>query len=556
MKRTAIIIAACLMLGRAVYAQSLELNFNTQTSTLEISGSLGSGLSGEVVSLTVYKTSDGISGVSSMKPGSLNWYDETTAKEDGSYSFGYVINGERGESYTVRVNAEGMDADEKNFTYYPADETETIIDMLKEYQKNDDADSTVSLVETYKDYLQLDTTLYDKLDTENKKQAAFKALKAFSGDISSFKQGFDAASFVVFMNITEDTALYEENLLKKLEKSAPGAYSYYTKSEDTEKKSALISKMMEEDFDSEESLVTSFMDSVILEEVNKASDGTWPDMLKVIESVKDDIKIDFADYNKLKTPSEAIKKLLGTEYKTTKQLKEAFEKSVKARKEAEGKKNTGTTGGRGGGGGGVSISGAGSMTVMPVVKPVKTTPFGDIESVAWAKESIEGLYAKKIITGDDKGNFNPNNPVTRAEFVKMLVSAMNLELKTEGEGFLDVAKDKWYHSYILTAAAESIVNGIGDGKFGPENVISRQDVAVIIYNAAKKLGIIEDSFANGEITDINTVSDYAKTAVETLYSEGMISGVGDGCYAPRDNMTRAQAAVIIWKFTDRMEGAK
>ena len=113
--------------------------------------------------------------------------------------------------------------------------------------------------------------------------------------------------------------------------------------------------------------------------------------------------------------------------------------------------------------------------------------------------------------------------------------------------FSDVNEGDWYYSFIAAAYNNGIINGYDNGTFGVNDNITRQDMAVIIYRAAERAGISFDA-VNEEITfeDGAEIADYARDAVRTLQTAGIINGISDTEFAPGMNATRAQAAKMIY----------
>ena len=138
-------------------------------------------------------------------------------------------------------------------------------------------------------------------------------------------------------------------------------------------------------------------------------------------------------------------------------------------------------------------------------------------------------------------NTNGSMYVTREEFVKMLVMALGAYNKDSRCGFEDVSEDLWCYPYIASAVSEGLVSGISDSKFGYRAPLTRQDMAVLCYKAAKLDNALEASLPSDE----ESISEYAKEAVNVLFSAGIISGMGNGEFQPFSNATRAQCAVII-----------
>lgn len=210
--------------------------------------------------------------------------------------------------------------------------------------------------------------------------------------------------------------------------------------------------------------------------------------------------------------------------------------------------------GGGGSGGGSGNKGGMSMpsfdTGVTPNTPERRYVFNDIDSVSWAVDAITELYLKGIVAGDGNGGFAPNDYVTREQFAKMLVMALGIYDESAVCTFDDGA-DGWYSPYIASLAGSGIVNGIGSNLFGVGQLITREDMAVMAYNALKfsnyELTVGKESFA-----DFDTVSDYAKEAVSLLAGDGIINGTDEGKFAHHDNTTRAEAAVVINSIIGRI----
>ena len=215
------------------------------------------------------------------------------------------------------------------------------------------------------------------------------------------------------------------------------------------------------------------------------------------------------------------------------------------------KENSYGGGSRGGGSGG---------GVIPVVVPEpqkentevnKAAEFVDIDNCEWAREAIEYLYSKNIINGKSDTEFMPDDNVTRAEFVKMVIGAFYDADETARCNFSDVNKNNWSYKYIATAFEKGIVNGIGENTFKPDNNIIRQDMATILYKCVYAGQISGDGVITFKDTD--KISDYAIDAVKKLSREKIINGFEDNTFAPQKNATRAEAAKMIYNLLMRLQ---
>ncbi len=190
-----------------------------------------------------------------------------------------------------------------------------------------------------------------------------------------------------------------------------------------------------------------------------------------------------------------------------------------------------------------SGSGGGPSQNVSYPSNPAATGFNDVPSSHWASKYINVLGASKVINGYDGNNYMPENSIKRSEFVKILCEAFNISGFTE-EGFGDADKSEWYYPYIIRAKANGLIEGSG-GNFYPDNNISRQDAAVMVYRFAKFTGKSFNS-GNKSFADDGAISDYAKNAVYSLADAGIIAGMGNNTFAPLNNITRAEAAKIIY----------
>jgi len=178
--------------------------------------------------------------------------------------------------------------------------------------------------------------------------------------------------------------------------------------------------------------------------------------------------------------------------------------------------------------------------------------FDDIAPVErWAGRSIEVAAAKGIIVGDGKGNFRPRDNVTRAEFVKMLVSALSLYARDAKESFADVEPNHWYYPYVTVAVKNGVV---ADGQlFNPNRSITREEMAAMIGRAlVSHLGAKRISDADAILiafSDAELVSNVLKRDVAVTVAEGVMVG-SQGKLNPKGTATRAEAAVVIKKLLD------
>jgi hypothetical protein len=179
-----------------------------------------------------------------------------------------------------------------------------------------------------------------------------------------------------------------------------------------------------------------------------------------------------------------------------------------------------------------------SKSVTP--QPTVNVP-SDI-SGHWAKDSVMKMINTRVISGYPDGTFKPNKAVTRAEFTVMLVKALNLETRA-GKTFTDTASH-WAKESIATAAAHGIISGYDENTFGPDDLITREQAAIIITRAAK----LEAATNELNFTDRKAISPWAKPGVAAAVKAGFITGYPDNSFRPQGHTTRAEAAVMIGRL--------
>ncbi len=223
--------------------------------------------------------------------------------------------------------------------------------------------------------------------------------------------------------------------------------------------------------------------------------------------------------------------------------------------------STGTSSGGGGGGAIASSNGSNTSLTKPTTGQEKVEElieqreeaenrFSDLGGVSWARDAINGLYDAGIVNGKTDTLFAPNDNVTRAEFAKMLMGVFGLTSDAfTTSSFYDVPSDSWYFQSVESAYNLGIINGVAAGYFDPNANITRQDMAVMVMRAATVSGrTISATTEAKSFNDADSIADYAKEAVTTLQTGGIINGVSDTEFAPLSNATRAQAAQILYSF--------
>lgn len=197
---------------------------------------------------------------------------------------------------------------------------------------------------------------------------------------------------------------------------------------------------------------------------------------------------------------------------------------------------------------------AGRPSQNPVQTPVQKAVFNDLGNVSWAKEAIEALAQKGVISGKANGVFAPEDNVTREEFVKLIVVALDLEDDKAGAEFSDIEPERWSKKYIASAYNLGIISGVTEDKFMPGETLTREQMATIIYRAYSLYG--DEKTSAVAFDDDKDISQYAKEAVGVLAAKGIINGTGNNKFSPKGIVTRAQAAQIVYGLLSTVDNAK
>lgn len=183
----------------------------------------------------------------------------------------------------------------------------------------------------------------------------------------------------------------------------------------------------------------------------------------------------------------------------------------------------------------------GAKTKIKTFLQNKKPKFTDVSTTYWAYDSINDFVNKGYITGYGDNTFRPNNPITRAEFVKVLNKAFNLT-KSSGKVFEDT-ETHWAKDEIDIAVTNGVCNGRSETEFAPNDYISRQEAAVMIANYK---GIADDDLDKlNKYNDAQSVASWAKPSVEGNIEKGYMGGYSDNTIRPKSNITRAEAVTML-----------
>lgn len=171
---------------------------------------------------------------------------------------------------------------------------------------------------------------------------------------------------------------------------------------------------------------------------------------------------------------------------------------------------------------------------------IKSTTFTDIKN-HWAKENIEKLITKGIVSGYPDGTFKPDKTITRAEFASMLCNVF--KFKDKGNNIFADTKEHWAKDNISKAASAGVVSGYDAYNFGPDDLITREQMAVMIARANNLAPIQEEL----DFSDNNRISSWAKPSMVIVNKQGIMAGYPDNTIKPQGKASRAEAVTVIVK---------
>lgn len=179
--------------------------------------------------------------------------------------------------------------------------------------------------------------------------------------------------------------------------------------------------------------------------------------------------------------------------------------------------------------------------------------FTDVPADAWYAEAVKYVSENGLMSGVGDGKFAPDTITTRAMVVTVLYRIEGEPSIGAGGKFADVASGQWYSNAVEWAAANGIVDGYGNGKFGPNDTMTREQMAVVMYRYAKFKGLVSDVAADlTGYTDAGQVSSWALDAMKWANGKSLITGTSTTTLSPDGSATRAQLATILMRYCENV----
>ena len=214
---------------------------------------------------------------------------------------------------------------------------------------------------------------------------------------------------------------------------------------------------------------------------------------------------------------------------------------------------------RSSGGGGSSSGGHDSQnqqtgeTDEEIEEPVSN--FSDVSSSAWYSEAVDYVYENGLMTGVSSTQFAPNNTLTRAMVVQTLYAMAGKPSVSAASSFADVSSGDWYAQAVAWASANGVVSGYNAAQFAPNDPVTREQMALILYLYAQMMGY--DAARAGvdlrAFVDYDEISSWALEAMDWAVNAGLLTGTGNDVLDPTGTATRAEVAQILMNFCENIQ---
>lgn len=537
---------------------------DAENNRVELSGRIPDLSKGDLVNIMILnpgKSFDTLR-VTSVNPVNVQYTRSGVEASDGSFVYELTMKPSDGNGdceYPVRIGTKNKSYD-FSVSYYPYEKkTEFLSEINKLNETSENAGEVLD------DFVRIygfsDIFIYKNINNKDKCNERFLKIKGNTQwtEVRDAYDAFMTAALLQSYNegnetdlMTESGFLYNEYLGLELKE-----YAYttlYKESISTEGVAAIRKAMLYKNYESMEALRDEFEKLCILNGINYPKTSGTGHIEKIITNCAAVMKgLDSASYNK-SNKNKVYSELMNDKADDFDELVEKINTLSGLYPKEEG--GSGGTGGSGNSGRPSGSQGGNTGNSIPAAWPSgnndKTEqkaedPFTDLEDAAWAKECIINLYYRGVLSGKGDGKFMPNDNVTREEFIKMLVCAFKLENSSAECDFEDVDEEHWSYRYIAAAVKKGIVAGVSEKEFGLGRLLTREDAVVFCRRTAKTANFeVEQVNETVEFLDFQNISGYALESVSEMQRAGIISGNEFGEFMPKSNTTRAQAARMIY----------
>ena len=547
-KLTVLLLAACLMTESA-YAQ-ISANLDTASDSITVSGTVSED-EVQVVLLKPDKAAeDAEAAVAS---------DDKTKLETVVEYFGQVSATDKNIETVIPMDADAVKGkyvlivgDETSSVYF-AHLSERLGDMLTEAKTALENNTFANFVADNGRYF-CDSNLYDSLNsTANVIKYATDIMSKNKnlGDSELMQKLSAAMNTGIIMEALNEGKISDFSAIKSMTDDSEMKISFGNVDLIADDKiKDVISAVSGKNFASPDDYFKQLSDSIFMNVLYNGDNMSNADKKAFFEANAANLGLNLSNYVGLtdNKKAEVIAKLSALGSTTLTALQTEFDTICKG--VATVTTQIGGGGGGGGSTGGVSVGGSDIRAGSAIENIVKSV-LSDLSQCEWARPAIEYLVGISMISGYEDNTYKPLKNISRAEFTS-IIARKYLPKSTYSGSFSDVASGSWYADYVESAFTNGIISGKGSNSFVPGENISRQDMAVILVRLARFLGH-ELSASDAKFADDADIAEYAKDAVYSLRSLGIINGDENGRFNPNAAATRAEAAQMIYGFIKILE---
>jgi hypothetical protein len=503
----------------------------------------------------------------------IQFYGDTKGNSDKTFSLSINMKNlnsgseedEGGGKFTLLVSKKDSSTPEKStFDFYFADKKLEVIDKL-----NNPANQISDLIEEAYTIYSLSGTDIFKATSKSSIATNLEKMRSFENDVDVMFKALKKALAISAFNEGVSPLVVSGVLQYTDVIGVEGSYlhSDYIDALSSGGKSAVNTGIMKKNYKNVEEIAAEFNNLVLINVITNYGKemgyGHVPEYFEKYEVEYEAAGFAFEKLGDITNKNGVYMALENANVGTLTALIEVYEEALLTADTPPATEDTfrpgtgvGSVGGgspSGGGGGKVPSSGAAEREELIVNPDAIVLPFNDLQTVSWAKEAIAALYKMGVIAGKNESSFAPNDLVTREEFTKMVVVAFFGEPISKECEFSDVRG--WSSSYVQYAFDNNIVSGIGDSVFEPGGNITREAAVAVVMRSLKAKGY-EGGKTDDKFSDDSSISQWAKEDVSALVEAGIISGRDNNMFCPKDSMTRAEAAKVIYYSIELVGGAK
>ena len=172
------------------------------------------------------------------------------------------------------------------------------------------------------------------------------------------------------------------------------------------------------------------------------------------------------------------------------------------------------------------------------------TGFADVAADAWYAEAVEYVRDNGLMSGTSATTFAPNDTMTRSMLATTLYREAGSPAVSGSDVFTDTQEGAWYADAVLWASQEGVISGYGNGLFGTNDPVSREQIATILWRYAGS----PSADAGQDFADESEIASYAAAAVDWARADGVVNGANGNRFLPRNSASRAEVAVMLYNY--------